>query len=143
MAILDVAVLTLSIAAVPRHPSVAAVDCWRDGWTGSSSITTSTNRRGRSDRIVQKNFSDVRVCVSGDDVEKGNVWPSDWSGQRVVLMSEERGGDVRRLEVDRGVTIYTVNGRPTAFDSDAREWRRALLDVLDAVAEASEIRGQV
>src|ERR1051325_1705969 len=101
--------LTLSIAAVQpatnappsawAHRSVAPLDCPRGGWTESSSITRTNDGRGGVDRLVQKSFSDLRICASAEDVEKGDIRPSDWSGRRLVLMSEERGGDLRRLEV--------------------------------------------
>lgn len=102
-----------------------------------------TSSNGRVDRLVQKSFDDLRLCAAGEDIDSREARPSEWNGQRLVLMSEERGGAVRRLEVVRGVTTYSVNGRPAAFDADAQEWRRALLGVLDAVAESSEIRGHV
>lgn len=121
----------------------AALDCSRDNWSGSQYTTNSRNGSNRVDRVVQKNFSDLRLCAAGEDVDESDARPSDWSGQRLVIMSDERNGDLRRLEVVRGVTAYSVNGRPAPFDADAQEWRRALLAVLDASAEASELRGRV
>jgi predicted nuclease with TOPRIM domain len=129
-----------------RVVGAATTECPRGDWNTSSNMMSSGN--GRINRLVQKSFGDLRLCVAGEDVDGPDArLPSDWNARRLVLMSEERGGDVRRLEVVSGpvahLATYSVNGRSVPPSDEVREWRRAVLEVLDAAAEVSELRGQV
>ena len=134
------------VAAAAVAASVFAAECERGGWNGDFSGTT-TNSRGDGvvDRVVQRTYSDLRICIAGERMPRGQSRPSDWVGQaeRLVLQTDERSGDVRRMETDRGVTTYSVNGRPSPIDANVREWQRTLVAAMDAIWEVNQLQGQV
>ena len=130
--------------------------CWNSwsrnrSFNGSSSMTGDrvTQRIGRSgnERIAQSTFGDLRVCMTTDgysDSDRSDQSPpSEWIGRSdFVVIETDRDNDVRRLEIDRGRSSYSVNGRSVSMDDGVTTWRRAVLDLLDATWEASNLRGR-
>ena len=105
------------------------------------------NRIGISEgeRIAQMSFGDLRVCMVTYGYQGSETMsrPSDWMGRagRVVLETES-DNDVRRLEINDGRTTWTINGRSASLDNEARDWRNAALDLLDASWQISTLRGE-
>lgn len=105
-----------------------------------------------SDRVVQKSFGDLRVCMVAEGLGE---WafnesdrPSRWldRASRVVLETS-RGGRLNQLEIvatgsDRRTT-WRVGGAARPLDQAAQQWRGQLLAVLDTTWELSMLRGQV
>jgi SMC interacting uncharacterized protein involved in chromosome segregation len=146
--------LVLSLAA---HPVAAmrfvAPECWgaedrSRSFSGSmtkndGTIVEQIGRRG-SERVVQKLFGDLRVCMItyGFGGEHDDP-PSRWSVRSERVMLETRmPNDVRTLDVDNGRLTYTVNGAVRPLDADVQEWRDNLLDLLDASWDLVQLRGR-
>lgn len=141
-----VPVTAAKASVVPVAVTGSEIECERGSWQGDfSGSTTNSRGNGAVDRLVQRRYSDVRVCMAGERMPKGDLRPSDWVSQaeRLILETEERAGDVRRMEINRGVTTYSVNGRPAPIDANVQEWRRALIGTMDAVWEVNQLHGQV
>lgn len=127
--------------------------CWNQSssfrnFSGSSTtnnerITQRVGRLGR-ERVAQMTFGDdLRVCAITEGYDgPEDALPGDWIGRadRVVLETES-GNDVRRLEISDGRTTWTMNGRVLPVDDGVRAWRGALLDLMDASWEISQLRG--
>jgi hypothetical protein len=147
--------LTLSLAA---HPVAAlllvAPECWgaedrSRSFIGSmtrndGAIVEQIGRRG-SERVVQKSFGDLRVCMvtDGFDGERDDP-PSRWpSRSDRVILETRMPNDVRTLEVSNPRSTYTVNGAVRPLDAAAREWRDNLLGLLDLTWDLVQWRDRV
>jgi beta-lactamase regulating signal transducer with metallopeptidase domain len=130
---------------VTISPVQAAAACERGGWNGDFNGTMTSSRDGVVDRAIQRRSSDFRVCMAGERMPRGESRPSEWASQaeQVVLETEERSGDLRRMEIIRGVTTYSVNGRPAPITANVQEWRTALIAAMDATWEANQLQGQI
>lgn len=138
----------------PQSVPPRELECWSrrsdaGSFSGSMSMSGTTiyeqiGRRGR-ERVIQKSFGDVRVCMmtegfTGEGVQR----PSEWIGRAVhVLLETERPNDVRRMDIDEGRVTFTINGGAHPIDAAAATWRDQLLAVLDATWDLSQLRGQV
>jgi beta-lactamase regulating signal transducer with metallopeptidase domain len=142
------------LVAAPQAVPLRALTCWSDRaddrpFHGSMSMSGTTiyeqvGQRGR-ERVIQKSFGDVRVCMMTEGYTgEGVLLPSTWIGHadRVVLETE-RSGDLRRMEIDDGRVTWTINGSARPIDAAATAWRNQLLAVLDATWDASQLRGRV
>jgi hypothetical protein len=103
-----------------------------------------------SDRIIQKNLGDLRVCMVAEDAGAStpSERPSQWPGRaRRVVLESRRGTDVKRLEIATYGTgqkvSWQVGGADRTFDAAAEQWRDRMLAVLDTTWEISSLRGQV
>jgi beta-lactamase regulating signal transducer with metallopeptidase domain/predicted nucleic acid-binding Zn-ribbon protein len=124
-------------------------------FTGSTTISMDGVRemvgwRG-ADRVIQKVFDELRVCMLAEDVGERDSTdhPSHWIDYagRIVLATDRRGS-VQRLEIvrERGGSqrsTWLVNGKIRPVDRAFEEWRRQTLAVLDTTWEVSALRGQV
>jgi beta-lactamase regulating signal transducer with metallopeptidase domain/predicted nucleic acid-binding Zn-ribbon protein len=119
---------------------------------GAGAADASVEQIGTSgtDRIIQKNFGDLRVCMVAEGVDGSNSAerPSQWLGRaRRVVLESRRGKDVKRLEIapySTGQKIsWQVGGADRTFDAAAQQWRDRVLETLDTTWEISSLRGQV
>jgi hypothetical protein len=96
--------------------------------TTSDGTIREIGRRG-SERVVQKSYGDLRVCMvtHGFDGERDDR-PSQWlfRSDRVILETR-MPNDVRALDMNNSRLTYTVNGAVRPLDAAAREWRDNLL----------------
>src|SRR5690242_5335504 len=108
-------------AATGPTARAAAPTCWGaedrsrsfDGTisTTDGAILEQIGRRG-SERIVQKSYGDLRVCMVtyGFDGD-ADARPSQWlSRSDRVILETRTSDDVRTLDVNSGRVTYTVNG---------------------------------
>jgi chromosome segregation ATPase len=111
---------------------------------GRTVIYEQIGTRG-DDNIIQRSFGDLRVCAIGEGLSANqSTLPSSWASRASRLVLEtERPNDVRRMEFESGRVSFTVNGNAAAIDGAAAQWRDALLGVLDATWELSQLHGQV
>jgi beta-lactamase regulating signal transducer with metallopeptidase domain/predicted nucleic acid-binding Zn-ribbon protein len=140
-------------SALPAAQGGAA-GCWADDFRGSfrgSSVTTADDA-GRSvvydmigtrngDRIVQTHVGDQRLCMVAEGavgLERGK--PSEWSAPRMLIESR-RGGSTQQMEIRGAQVAWRVNGAERPVDAAAREWRAAMLAVLDEAWQISSLRG--
>lgn len=147
----------LLAAAALIRPAVAQSvpsQCWgaEDATRSFSGTMSTTNgvileqigRRGE-DRVVQKSFGDLRVCMiaRGLDVQSNDP-PSQWPSRADLVIFETRTpGAVRTLYVNRNRVSYTLNGAAQPPDADEREWRDDLLSLLDPTWDLAEMRGRI
>ena len=151
-------------APAPQVNADSDSACWWDpldsrSFNGSISSPSSGGRtviaeqvgtRG-VDRVIQKTFDGLRVCMLAEDVgDRGAAErPSQWPGRaRRVIMETRRGGTVQRLEIARqpgggSRTVWRVGGADRPFDASAERWRDRLLGTLDAIWDLSTLRGEV
>ena len=163
------AVLPVSRAPAPAPVPASQADagagsaCGRDLPRSRSFFGTTSNRTigGRdvileqvgtsgTDRIIQKTFEDLRVCMVAEDA---GAWssserPSQWLGRaRRVVLESRRGNNVKRLEVapyGTGQKVsWQVGGADRTFDAAAEQWRDRMLEILDTTWEVSNLRGEV
>jgi hypothetical protein len=133
---------------------VVAPECWGaedrsrsfsgNMTTSGGTIVEQIGRRG-SERVVQKSFGDLRVCMvtAGFDGERDDR-PSRWpfrSGR--VILETRMPNDVRTLDVNNGRPTYAVNGAVRPLDAAVREWRDNLLELLDVTWDLGQLRGRV
>jgi beta-lactamase regulating signal transducer with metallopeptidase domain/predicted nucleic acid-binding Zn-ribbon protein len=150
-------------------PSLAAAqptsttNCWREGGYEPFNGSMSSSRSGGgtivyeqigssgTNRVIQKTFGDLRVCLVADGVGD-RTWatpPSQWLGAATRFVLEtRRGSAIRQLSGERqppsGLRVtWRVDGRERPLDSAAEQWRDRLLAVLDTTWEISSLRGQV
>ncbi|HYV97230.1 MAG TPA: M56 family metallopeptidase, partial [Gemmatimonadaceae bacterium] len=112
--------------------------------TNNGTITEQVGTRG-TDRIIQRSFGSLRICAVAIDAadNRQDDLPSTWSSRaRRVTLETRDDGDVRTMEISRGETTYSVNGRTRDVDASARAWRDALYELLDRTWELSQLRGQ-
>ena len=144
----------LAVALTLIAQQVVAPDCWgaEDRWrsfngsmtTNGGVIVEQIGRRG-SERVIQKRFGELRVCMltfgfEGERDDPPHRWP--FHSDRVILETRTPD-DVRSLDVNRGGRVtYLVNGAVRPLDDAAREWRDNLLDVLDVTWELGQLRGR-
>ena len=99
-------------------------------------------------RIVQKNFGDLQVCMVAEDAAGADAErPSQWLGRaRRVVLEARRGSGVQRLEVAPSGTgprvSWQVNGSDRPFDAAAQQWRDRMLAVLDTTWEVAALHGE-
>lgn len=164
--VVPTSIATSSVAPAPLATAYAPTLQTRDdcAWEGSDSRSfsgsISTSRNGNTTiiheqvgtrggtHVIQKMFGDLRLCAEAVDVrvsrDNDAPPPSDWpSGSRRVVLESRQPGDVRRMLIVNGDLSYTVNGATRSVDQGALEWRDAMLRVLDAAWEVSNLRGQV
>jgi hypothetical protein len=117
--------------------------------SGRTVIREQVGYRGL-DRVIQKSFGDLRVCMLAEDAGDGtrNERPSQMIGSaRRVIVESRRGDAVQRLEVvrtgDAERITWHVGGAERPFDAAAKQWRDRILAVLDSTWEISSLRGQV
>jgi beta-lactamase regulating signal transducer with metallopeptidase domain len=108
-----------------------------------SQVREQVGRRG-DDRIVQKTFGDLQVCMLAEDAHSDSDRPSELPGRasRVVLETR-RGTTVERQEVSlRGVArnVWQINDRDRALDAVAETWRNRVLALLDTTWEIAIVR---
>ena len=131
---------------------------WNDqSFNGSLTIAESgdgvremTGWRG-NDRIVQKTFDTLRICMLAEDVGDRNSTdhPSQWiDDARRIVLATERGRNTVQLEIvrERGGSqraTWLVNGAIRPVDKSFDEWRRQALAVLDTTWEVSALHGRV
>jgi beta-lactamase regulating signal transducer with metallopeptidase domain len=149
-----------SQADVPRDSA-----CWWEfGSSFSGSMSTSGSGGGSviheqvgtrgADRVIQKSFGDLRLCMLAVDVGAvdDDERPSHWPGRasRVVIEARRGGsdGNVQRLEIGSQTgagqrVSWRVGGAERAFDDTAERWRERMLAVFDATWELSRLRGHV
>ena len=97
------------------------------------------------DRIIQRSFGDLRVCMLAEGVGVRNTAerPSQWLGRaRRVVMEAHRGSAVQRLELTGSRTSWQVDGSTRDFNPAAQTWRDRMLAVLDITWEVSSLRGE-
>ena len=149
-------------ADVPRDSA-----CWWE-FSGDSSFSGSMStsdrgggyviheqvgRRG-ADRVIQKTFGDLRLCMLAVDVGAvdEDERPSHWPGRasRVVIEARRGGSErnVQRLEIGRQTgagqrVSWRVGGAERASDDNAERWRERMMAVFDATWELSRLRGHV
>jgi predicted nucleic acid-binding Zn-ribbon protein len=138
--------------------------CWSD-LSGNSSFSGNTSMSdvaGRTiiyeqvgtrgtDRVIQKTFQDLRVCMLAEGAGDRNSpeRPSQWLGRaRRVIIEAHRGRTMQRLEIvpqsgGGQRTSWQVGGAERPFDAVAEQWRDRMLAVLDTTWEMSTLRGQV
>jgi len=156
--------LTVAVSSVPALPALPRQTgigrdspCgWDVGSGASFSGTISTTvrngteireqvgRRG-NDRVVQKSFGDLRVCMLAEDADDLDR-PSQMIGRaRRVVLEARRGSTVQRLEVGQQASrpTWQVNGKERTFDAAAQEWRDRMLALLDTKWEIAMLRGRV
>jgi beta-lactamase regulating signal transducer with metallopeptidase domain len=149
---LPTAPATAAAALTPATVSSAEPVCWTapDSRAFNGSISTNgtivyeqIGRRG-NDRVIQKRFGDLRVCMVTEGFTGGDDHrPSGWPGRATrVILETDRPNDLRRMEIVGGRVSWTVNGQARGVDADADAWRRDLLDVLDATWEVSLLHGE-
>jgi beta-lactamase regulating signal transducer with metallopeptidase domain/predicted nucleic acid-binding Zn-ribbon protein len=136
--------------------------CWSDvgrnsSFAGSVSMSETGGRtiineqvgwRG-ADRVIQKTFADLTICMVAEDLgsRERDERPSQWIGRasRVVLEAR-RGSAVQRLELSRAIggdrASWQVDGRDRSFDPAAQAWRDGMLAALDTTWEISTLRGE-
>ncbi|HMC76382.1 MAG TPA: hypothetical protein VKH34_04590, partial [Vicinamibacterales bacterium] len=99
-------------------------------------------------RVVQKNFGDLQVCMVAEDAAGADAErPSQWLGRaRRVVLEARRGSGVQRLEVAPSGTgprvSWQVNGSDRPFDAAAQQWRDRMLAVLDTTWEVAALHGE-
>ena len=138
--------------------------CWWDpsggaGFSGNISMSDAGGRtviyeqvgtRGR-DRVIQKTFDDLRLCMVAEDVgDRADAdRPSQWLGlARRVVLEARRGVLVQRLELvgqaaGAPSASWRVGGTQRSLDASAEQWRVRMFAVLDTIWELSTLRGQV
>src|SRR5204863_4824173 len=118
---------------------------------GRTVIYEQLGSRG-ADRVIQKSFGDLLVCMVAEGVGgRGGAddRPSGWMGRaRRIAMETRRGSSVQRLSVEpqgggRATTTWSVAGAARPFDAAAERYRDRLLAVLDAAWDLSMLRGEV
>jgi predicted nucleic acid-binding Zn-ribbon protein len=112
--------------------------------TNGGAVVEQIGRRG-SERVVQKAFGALRVCMvthgfDGEPDDRPSRWPLRSDG---VILETRMADDVRTLDIDRGRVTYTVNGAVQPLDGAAREWRDNLLGLLDPSWDLAQVRGRV
>jgi len=138
--------------------------CWWDGSDGRAfnGSISSHDAGGRTviyeqigtrgaDRVIQKRFGDLRLCMVAEDLGDRTIAPrpSQWPGRaRRVVMEARRGSVVQRLEVSRQAgggdrTSWRIGGAERPFDAVAERWRDRILAVFDTIWDLSSLRGEV
>jgi len=169
------AAVALTRVAVAQHAN-ATVDqeCWgmedrsrplNGSMTSNGGVVVEQIGRRGSERVVQKAFGDLRVCMvtRGFDGGAANAacWcsitpgfplavlqlddrPSRWPfrSDRVILQTE-MPNDVRTLDVRNGRVTYIVNGAVRPPNAAALAWRNNLLGLLDVTWDVVELRGRM
>jgi beta-lactamase regulating signal transducer with metallopeptidase domain len=113
--------------------------------SGRTVIHEQVGTRG-TDRIIQKSFDDVRLCMLAEGAGDPNTSarPSQWLDRSPrVVMESRRGRAVQRLEIAAARTSWQVDGSERPFDAAAQQWRDRMLAVLDTTWDLSTLRGQV
>jgi len=151
------AVLAPEAQAPAETDSACSWDAGRDSsFSGSLSMSETGGRtviheqvgsRG-DDRIIQKTFGDLRLCMVAEGTAQAERAdrPSKWlGGSRRVILEARRGSGVQRLEVgpQGGKVLWRVGGAERPFDAAAQQWRDRMLAVLDTTWELSTLRGRV
>jgi beta-lactamase regulating signal transducer with metallopeptidase domain/predicted nucleic acid-binding Zn-ribbon protein len=144
------------VAASPRLAGQGgAPACWTDDFRGSfrGSSVTIADDAGRSvvydmigtrngDRIVQTHVGDQRLCMVAEGaVGLERARPSEWSAPRMIIESR-RAGSTQQMEIRGPQVTWRVDGAERPVDAAAREWRAAMLAVLDEVWGISTLRGE-
>ena len=130
----------------------------RDSGSFSGSMSTGTvggrtvvyeqvGRRG-GDRVIQRRFGDLRVCMVAEGIGDADGGPSQWVARASHLVMEtRRGGAFQQLEIDRtsgaARTTWRIGSTAHPLDAAAERWRDRLLAVLDTTWDLSTLRGQV
>lgn len=112
--------------------------------TSGGAIVEQSGRRG-SERVVQKSYGDLRVCMvthgfDGEPDDRPSRWPL--RSDRVILETR-LSNDVRTLDLNEGHVTYTVNGAVQPPDGTAREWRDNLLGLLDPTWDLAQLRARM
>jgi beta-lactamase regulating signal transducer with metallopeptidase domain len=158
-----------AVAASSTLTSIVQADvdrdsaCWWDpldgrSFSGSMSSSTAGGRsviyeqigtRG-ADRVIQKSFGDVRLCMLAEGLgDRDNTPPSQWLNRaRRIVMEARRGNVAQRLEIGRQAdgglrTSWRVGRADRPFDTAAEGWRDRMLAALDTIWDLSTLRGEV
>lgn len=96
-------------------------------------------------RMFTTDHDGTRICVTvrGDDADRDVFIPRGRLPNGVVLtMATSNSDGERHLEIEGGangnVHRWTVNGRSRPFDSEAAEWRDAMLNLVGVLTERGE-----
>jgi len=108
-----------------------------------SQVREQVGRRG-DDRIVQKTFGDLQVCMLAEDALGDSDRPSELLGRASrVLLETRRGTKVERQELSRASVarnVWRINDRDRAPDTVAETWRDRVLALLDTTWEIAIVR---
>ena len=112
--------------------------------TNGGAVVEQIGRRG-SERVVQKSYGDLRVCMvtlgfDGEPDDRPSRWP--FRSDRVILETR-MSNDVRTFDVNTGRVTYTVNGAVQPLDDAARQWRDNLLGLLDPTWDLAQLRARI
>ncbi len=131
--------------AAPPAPPIPPADC--GAGSGPSVVVERSAARGQPTRLIRRTLDDGRaIClaVRGALPEHFMLSPLGKLPTGVVVTLEvSRDGTVQRMEITGGATSNThrwlVNGSERPFDTEAREWRDAMLAVLTLGMERSRV----
>lgn len=138
-------------SVLPAQDPTCEPESWRGNFTGSVSIREGRQERagfGNGERIIQKYVDDLRLCMR---IHGEVVMTDDRDAVRAIgrdgwLVLESEDADLRRLVITEGSAgieyDWSIDGRSSPFDDDARAWQDHMFRILDAYWEASSLRGQ-
>ncbi|MEO8478749.1 MAG: M56 family metallopeptidase [Gemmatimonadota bacterium] len=133
-----------AVAAPPAPPTPPA-DCGTESSRGV--VVERSDARDQPTHMMRRNLEDGRViCLAVRGVLAANFTLSPLGNLPsgvVITLEASREGSVQRMEITSGAKGNThrwlVNGSERPFDTEAREWRDAMLAVLTLGMERSRV----
>ena len=124
----------------PEAPGPRENDCKPGAFVGTL--------RDRESTTLQVSVEGMSLCMrtrgNVSMTEDGTAVASMDAGSRVLLQSQAERR--HRLEIthsgDGPVYAWSIDGRPTPFDDEAREWRKLMFTVVAGFGEAWQVRGR-